>query len=121
LHSLTEARIFALYGVGVVGITSEEEIQFKAIMALPPGEAEQKLERLYYSGNPQAMSYSLVGMRKLDRKRYAELLAVARLSGVRVTTMWGCIMDHEKLRTVADELDSGKYDPWLRWMEAPSL
>jgi hypothetical protein len=114
LHSLTEARIFALGGVGYPGITSEEEIQLKAIMALPLAEAEQKLESVYLSGNPQAMSYALMGMRKLDRKRYAELLTSARASRKTVVTMNGCIVSEEKLSEIAADLDSGKYDPWLR-------
>ena len=75
---------------------------------------EARLERLYSSGNPQAMSYALAGMRKLDRKRYAELIALARTSDATVLTMSGCIMTNEKLRKIVDELDSGKYDPWVR-------
>jgi len=117
LHSLAEARIFALGGVGFSGKHSEEELRFKAIFALDRDKATQELERLYSSKNPQAMSYALVGMRKLDRKRYAELLAAARASNVTVTTMWGCIVDSEKLSAVANELDSGKYDGFLFWME----
>jgi len=76
-------------------------------------QAAQELERLYSGGNPQAMSYALVGMRKIDQKRYRELLASTRASDVTVRTMWGCIVQDEKIRTVADELDSGKYDPSL--------
>jgi hypothetical protein len=116
MRSLREAEIFALYPVGEAGKTSEEERLFKAIFTLEQNKAKQELNNLYSSGNPQAMSYSLVGMRKLDRKRYAELLAAARTSNLTVTTMWGCIVVKEKLRTVAYDLDSGKYDSWLRWM-----
>ncbi|MGO9340104.1 MAG: hypothetical protein ACLPY1_21595 [Terracidiphilus sp.] len=117
LHSLAEARIFALGGVGFSSKHSQEELQFKAIFALDRDKAKQELERLYSSENPQAMSYALVGMRKLDSKRYAELLAAARASNVTVTTMWGCIVDREKLSAVANDLDSGKYDGFLFWME----
>jgi hypothetical protein len=118
IHSLTDARIFALGPVGYAGTTSEEERQFKAIFVLDRSKAIQELERLYSSGNPQAMSYALVGMRKLDQKRYAELLAAARESRTTVTTMWGCIIESEKIRTIANDLDKGKYDPWLHWMAA---
>jgi hypothetical protein len=121
MHSLAEAKIFALGPVGFAAKTSQEERQFKALFAIDRDKAKQELERLYSSGNPQAMSYALVGMRKLDRNRYAELLVTARASDVTVTTMWGCLIKSEKLRTVANELDSGKYDSWLRWMEKSSL
>ena len=113
LLSITEAKIFALGPVGYAAETSQEERQFKAIMALKPDKAKQEFERLYSSGNPQAMSYALVGMRKFDHERYAELLTSARASDVTVRTMWGCIISDEKFRTVANELDSGKYDPLL--------
>lgn len=117
LHSLAEAKIFALGPVGYAGKTSEEERHFKALLALDRDKAKQELERLYSSGNPQAMGYALVGMRKLDPKRYAELVVAARTSDMAVTTMWGCIVESEKLSTVANDLDSGKYDSWLCWME----
>jgi hypothetical protein len=110
---LDGAKIFALGPVGYAATTSQEGRQFKAIMALKPDKAKQELERLYSSGNPQAMSYALVGMRKFDRTRYAELLVSARAADLTVRTMSGCIISDEKLRTVADELDSGRYDPWL--------
>ena len=113
-NRLEGAKMFAFGSVGFGGRVSEEEHQFKAILALEPAQAKQKLEKLYSSGNPQAMSYALAGMRKLDRKRYTELLVSARASGLIVTTMRGCIMSQEKLRTVADDLDSGIYNVWLR-------
>ncbi len=72
------------------------------------------MQRLYITGNPQAMSYAIAGMRKLDRKRYAELLVSVRASDVIVQTMSGCIISKEMLRKFADDLDSGKYDAWLR-------
>jgi hypothetical protein len=112
--TLEAPKMFALGPVGFGGKVSEEEHQFKAILALEPAQAKQKLEKLYSSGNPQAMSYALAGMRKLDRKRYSELSVSARTSDLIVTTMRGCIMSQEKLRTVADDLDSGIYDVWLR-------
>jgi hypothetical protein len=113
LRGLSEARIFALGGVGFAGQIPQELYLLRAIMALKPVQAAQELDKLYSGGNPQAMSYALVGMRKLDWKRYGELLALARTSDVTVRTMWGCIVLDEKIRTVADELDSGKYDPIL--------
>ena len=113
LQSLSEARIFALGAVGFAGKAPQELLLFRAIMALNPDEAKEGLEKLYSSSNPQAMSYALVGMRKIDRRRYEELLASARASDVTVRTMWGCEILDEKFRDVAEQLDSGKYDPLL--------
>ena len=111
---LDTAKVFALGPVGVAGSISQEELQFKAILALDPDKAKQKLERLYANGNPQAMSYALAGMRKLDRKRFAELLLSARVSDLTVETMSGCIGEEQKLSVVAADLNLGKYDIWLR-------
>jgi hypothetical protein len=69
----------------------------------------------------QGMSYALAGMRRLDRKRYSELLVSARASDLIVTRMRGCIMSQVKLRTLADDLDSGIYDVWLRGTAASQL
>ena len=56
------------------------------------------------------------GTAAADRGRENELLRrpSARTSDATVHTMSGCIMTNEKLRKIADELDSGEYDPWLR-------
>src|ERR1700675_3177306 len=77
---LDAAKRFALGPVGVAAMTSQEELQFKTILALNVDDAKQTLELLYRSGNPQAMSYALAGMRRLDRTRFAKLLVSARAS-----------------------------------------
>lgn len=114
LQGLEAAKVFAFGGIGFAGITSQEELAFDAILTLPSNTAKQRLERLYSSGNPQAMSYALAGMRKLDRKRYSELIVSARTSDATVHTMTGCIVRNEELRNIADDVDSGRYDAWLR-------
>ena len=112
--ALESAKLFAMGPVGFGGAYSQEELQFEAILALAPNKAKQTLERLYLSGNPQAMSYALLGMHKLDRKRFAELLVSARVSDLTVDTMSGCIGSKKKLSAIAADVDSGKYDRWLR-------
>ena len=115
LHGLTEARVFAIGPVGYEEATSQEELHLMAILALKPDEAKQELEKLYSSGNPQAMSYALAGMRKLDRTRYTELLVSARASDLTVETLSGCMGSTLQLSEIATELDSGKYDgPLIR-------
>jgi hypothetical protein len=114
LPLLETTRVFALGPVGFAASTSQQELEFKQILALPYPTAIDQMEKLYATGNPQAMSYALAGMRKLDRKRYAELLVSVRASDVTVQTMSGCIISKERLRKIADDLDSGKYDAWLQ-------
>jgi hypothetical protein len=101
-HPLEVAKVFALGGVGFAGTTSQEELAFKSILVLPSDTAKQRFERLYSSGNPQAMSYALAGMRKLDRKRYAELIVSARTSDATVHTMSGCMLHYDKRKASQD-------------------
>jgi hypothetical protein len=114
LPLLETTQVFALGPVGFAAATSQQEFEFKRVLALPYPKATEQMERLYSTGNPQAMSYALAGMRKLDRKRFAELLVSARASDLTVEIMRSCIIAKETLRKFADELDSGKYDAWLR-------
>lgn len=113
-ETLEVAKVFAFGGIGFAGATSQEELAFESILDLPSDTAKPRLEKLYSSGNPQAMSYALAGMRKIDRKRYAEMIFSARRSDATVHTMTGCIMSNERFLQIAEELDAGRYDPWLR-------
>lgn len=64
--------MFALGPVGFTASTSQLEFEFKQILA-PLLQSDRADGEALLAGNPQAISYALVGMRKLDRKRYAEL------------------------------------------------
>ena len=111
---ISTARVFAFGGIGYAGITSEGEKDFKVIMSLPSAEAIVAFERLYATGNPQAKSYALAGIRKLDKTRFSDLLVSIHTSELKVQTESGCILSQRPIREVAMDLNSGKYDPWIR-------
>ena len=54
---------FAFGGIGYAGLTSQGEKDYKLILARPSAMAD--FERLLSSGNSQAKSYALVGIRFL--------------------------------------------------------
>ncbi len=105
---------FAFGGVGFAGTTSDGEKDFKVILSLPAAEASVAFEKLYETGNPQAKSYALAGIRKLDRTRFSDLLLSVRASDLKVQTARGCIVSKRSLEDVAEDLNSGRYDPWIR-------
>jgi len=100
---------FAFGGVGVAGVTSKGEIDFKLVLAQPPSTALSAFERLYTAGNPQGKSYALTGIKKLVPKRFKELAATLEKSTEEVEVMRGCIISHEALRDVAKQIDQGKF------------
>ena len=83
-------------------------------MTQPSGVALDALERLYATGNPQAKSYALAGIRKFNSKRFEELRLSLQSSNLKVQTQSGCIVSEQLLKEVANDLNSGKYDLWLK-------
>jgi len=112
--ALSSAGVFAFGGVGFAGKTSQGEIAFKAILAEPPREALADFEKVFASGDASAKSYALVGIRKLDRDRYKQLLRAVEASHDTVLTERGCIVSRETLGVVAGEIDAGHFDAWLK-------
>jgi hypothetical protein len=110
LQRISTVKVFAFGGIGYAGTTSEGERDYKTIMSQPAAEALASFEKLYATGNPQAKSYALAGIRKLDKQRFSELLASVRASGLKVETESGCIVSEKLLAEVALELSFGKYD-----------
>jgi hypothetical protein len=113
-HRMASTGVFAFGGVGFAGRISDGEKDFKVIVALPPAAALDTFERLYAVGNSEAKSYALVGIRRLDLKRFDELKKLADDSQETVLTMRGCILERRALKDVALEIERGNYDSWAR-------
>jgi hypothetical protein len=104
LERLSHAKIFAMGPVGWVGMTSQEEIDYRLILNRPTALVE--FEKLYAEGNMQAKSYALTGIRQLSPARFKELYASLPTSNDTVNTMQGCILSQETSRNVAQSLAS---------------
>jgi hypothetical protein len=111
---ISNTAVFAFGGVGYAGQTSEGEASYMVLMSQPRATALAALETLYTMGNSQARGYALAGIRKLDSTKFNELRLSLRSSDEKVQTMWGCVIEEKLLRKVADDLSSGKYDPFMR-------
>lgn len=67
LHGLAGVGVFAFGGVGIAGVTSQGEKDYRVILSRSSALAE--FEKLFATGNPQAKAYALVGIRALDVDR----------------------------------------------------
>ncbi|MDR3753631.1 MAG: hypothetical protein P4K93_08260 [Terracidiphilus sp.] len=113
VKSMSTTAVFAFGGVGFAGVTSQGEKDFRVIYDQPPDAALKSFELVYATGDSEAKSYALVGIHKLDEKRFGELLASLKGSEEKVITMRGCIMEKQSMAEVAKEIQSGQFDYWL--------
>ena len=113
MERIAKTKFFAFGGVGFAGVTSEGEKDFKIVIAQPAAVALPAFEKLYATGNAEAKLYALSGIRKLDPKRFKEILPSVKDSKEQVITMEGCIQDHRTFGAIAKRIDSGAYDLWI--------
>ena len=106
---LNSVGTFAFGGVGFTGVISKGEIDFKFVLSQPPPVALAAFEKLHAFGNPQAKPYALAGIRKLNLRRYGELLAAMGVSTDKVEVMRGCVITREPLQNVAKEINRGDF------------
>ncbi len=83
-------------------------------MAQSPKVALGTFEKLYLSDNPQTKAYALAGIRKLDKAKFNELKLSLHASPLKVQIEEGCIGSVHSIEDIADRLDSGKYDYWIK-------
>ena len=109
VERLTKVSTFAFGGVGFAGVESEGEADYRVVMSQPYDVALAVLEKLFANGNTEAKCYALAGIKKLSPTRFKELLASARKSSDEVQVMRGCIMSHEPMRAVAQQIADGEF------------
>jgi hypothetical protein len=109
MKRLNTVKTFAFGGVGIAGMTSKGETDFKVVFSQPQPIALAAFEKLYATGNPQAKSYALFGIKKLSPNRFKELLKTAKASTDKVQVMRGCIISQESLREIAKQIDNDKF------------
>ena len=104
---LANAHIFAIGGVGFAGVTSEEEKDFRLILA--NHQAENIFGTLYQRGNNQAKAYALLGLYILGSARYRDIYASLSTSKEKLHLMEGCIASNEQLDVMAKRIDVGEF------------
>jgi hypothetical protein len=76
---------------------------------LTRASAESDLEELLAHGTPQAQSYALVGIHKLDPVRFKVLVAPLRSSKTEVFTGQGCILMKQTLAVIVQRIEAGGF------------
>jgi len=107
LDRLSKVEQFAFGPTGWLGVTSAGEKDFRTVIAR--SSVLTDFENLFAEGNIQAKSYALVGIHKLNPTRFKELASAVRDSKERVTTVSGCIIWHEPVARILQQIESGKY------------
>ncbi len=107
LQRLSKVEIFAFGGIGYAGTTSPGEKDFRTVLARKTALAD--FEVLFASGNIQAKCYALVGIHKLDQRRFEELGKPFADSKDVVESMQGCIMEKTPMKEVLRRIASGGY------------
>ena len=107
-ESITQVGFFAFGGVGFTGRMSSGEQAYRAIRSAP--DAKAKFEELLQTGNPQARCYALVGLWKIDPRRFREEAEKLRNSSQPVHTMRGCVAHTQKMSELVAEIESGAYN-----------
>ena len=113
VQSMMKTSVFAFGGVGFAGKTSQGELDFRVIQSQPPAIALDSFEKIFAGGDTEAKSYALLGIRRLDGKRFKELLHSSEGSQQKVLTMYGCILERQNFMDVVRAIDSGSYDGFV--------
>jgi hypothetical protein len=106
LDRLAKVEQFAFGPTGYAGVISTGEKDYKIVLSR--SSALPDFEKLFAEGDSQAKAYALVGIRKLDPKRFAELARTFQESNESVATMHGCIVSHDTSAHVIKQIESGK-------------
>ena len=107
LNRIAGVGVFAFGGVGIAGVTSQGEKDYRVILSGSSALAE--FETLFATGNPQAKAYALVGILALDVERYEQLSAPLRQASLKVTIQHGCVISHVPFSAILKGIDAGGY------------
>ena len=107
LERLATIDRFAFGGIGYAGTTSQGEKGYRLIRSRPSAIAD--FEKLLETGNPQAKSYALVGIRALNPSRFNEFSRKFRDTKAEVVTQMGCIVQREPFAAVLKRIEAGEY------------
>jgi hypothetical protein len=102
-ETVKSAQWFAVGGVGITGVTSEEELALRKIRAA--SDAEPQLRKLLNEGTSAGKMYALFGLKQLGVADYEVLAKPFHESKTPVRRVQGCIIS---MATTADV---------VRWIE----
>ena len=102
VHELASAQVFAMGGIGIRGLTSKEELAYRAVLRRP--DAKITFQEILQTGTPAAQLYALCGLRAVASPDFATAALSLARSELKVTTIKGCIIRSEPLSQVIKRL-----------------
>jgi len=113
------ASHFAIGGVGVAGIVSQEELAMRQIRDGP--QAETQLRQLLREATPAGQMYALFALRQLELADYATLSATYRQSSTPVPTISGCNIHTQPMSQAVNWIDqyASKMRTWEKTGPSP--
>ena len=108
LSPFERADMFGIGPLGDGGTTSEEERGLRALLKTP--DASEKLSQIIRSASPAGQLYALLGLHLRDPQAFDRAIPDFLRRDDIVTTMTGCIINEERMATVAQRIARGEYD-----------
>ena len=102
-NAVKSARMFAIGGVGITGVTSNEELALRKIRDTP--DAQEQLRRLLNEGTPAGKMYALFGLKQLGASDYDSLAKPYLENKTPVRRIQGCIISDAQTADVVSWID----------------
>jgi hypothetical protein len=106
-EALTATTTFAIGGVGVAGIISPMEKDFRALLKEP--DAVAQCQKLLTDATPEGQMYGLLGLKLKDEVAFAAALPTYKGSKKQVRQQSGCIMHNSSMGELAASIGKGSY------------
>lgn len=102
VRELATVHVFSTGGIGIRGITSKEELAYRAVLRRP--DARKTFHEILQTGTPAAQLYALCGLRAVASSEFETAASNLASSELNVTTIHGCIIKSEPLSRVIQRL-----------------
>ncbi|MEZ0276115.1 MAG: hypothetical protein ACAH88_14500 [Roseimicrobium sp.] len=106
-EALTSTTTFAIGGVGVAGIISPMEKDFRALLKEP--DAVAQCQKLLTDATPEGQMYGLLGLKLKDETAFVAALSKYKESKQQVRQQSGCIMHNSSMGELAASIEKGSY------------
>src|SRR4029453_18263523 len=110
-RDVAAAKSLAFGGVGVAGLMSEGERNFRAVFERP--DASQQLQAALAHATPAGKLYILVGLRRCDRAAYQKVFDSLGRPNDDVEVVRGCMISKEPFRQVLSKVQDGRFYDYL--------
>lgn len=106
-EALTATTTFAIGGVGVAGVISPMEKDFRALLKEP--DAVAQCQKLLTDATPEGQMYGLLGLKLKDETAFVAALSKYKESKQQVRQQSGCIMHNSSMGELAASIEKGSY------------